>query len=80
MALDGAFLRLIKNELEAQLLNTKVDKIYQPSKFDFILSMRSRDGVKKLLISASPNSPRINITSSSYEKPQTPPMLCMLFR
>ena len=80
MALDGAFLRLIKNELEAQLLNTKVDKIYQPSKFDFILSMRSRDGVKKLLISASPNSPRINITSSSYENPQTPPMLCMLLR
>ena len=80
MALDGAFLRLIKNELEAQLLNTKVDKIYQPSKFDFIFAMRSRDGVKKLLISASPNSPRINITSSSYENPQTPPMLCMLFR
>ena len=80
MALDGAFLRLIKNELESQLLNTKVDKIYQPSKYDFIFSMRSRDGAKKLLISASPNSPRINITASSYENPQTPPMLCMLFR
>ncbi len=50
MALDGAFLRQIKKELEENLINSKVDKIYQPSKDEIILFMRSREGVKKLLI------------------------------
>ena len=80
MALDGVFLRHIKKELEENLLNSKVDKIYQPSKDEIILSMRSREGVKKLLISARANSPRINITSFSPENPKVPPMLCMLLR
>lgn len=80
MALDGAFLRHIKRELEEKLLNTKVDKIYQPSKDEIILSMRSREGATKLLLSARANSPRINITAYSPENPKVPPMLCMLLR
>ena len=44
MALDGVFLRHIKNELETILIGSKVDKIYQPSKDELILSMRSREG------------------------------------
>ena len=80
MALDGAFLRHIKIELEEQLLNTKVDKIYQPSREELILSMRSREGTKKLLISARPGSARINLTAITPENPKVPPMLCMLLR
>lgn len=80
MALDGAFLRHIKKELEENLLNSKVDKIYQPSKEEIVLSMRSREGAKKLLISARANSPRIHITGFSPENPKVPPMLCMLLR
>ncbi len=80
MALDGAFLRHIKKELEENLLNSKVDKIYQPARDEIILSMRSREGVKKLLLSARAGSPRIHITAVSVENPKTPPMLCMLLR
>ena len=80
MALDGVFLRHIKNELETILIGSKVDKIYQPSKDELILSMRSREGANKLLISSRANSPRINITTSSRENPKVPPMLCMLLR
>ena len=80
MALDGAFLRHIKKELEENLLNSKVDKIYQPSKDEIILSMRSREGASKLLLSSRANSPRINITTYSPENPKVPPMLCMLLR
>lgn len=80
MALDGAMLRHIKKELEDCLLNSKVDKIYQPFRDELILSMRSMEGTKKLLLSARANSPRINITSASPENPKTPPMLCMLLR
>ncbi len=80
MALDGVFLRHIKKELEENLVGSKVDKIYQPSKDELILSMRSREGANKLLISSRANSPRINITTSSRENPKVPPMLCMLLR
>lgn len=80
MALDGIFLNGIKNELENSIVGSKVDKIYQPSKDEFVFSMRSRNGVKKLLMSARANSPRVHLTNAKFENPKTPPMLCMLFR
>ena len=80
MALDGAFLRHIKTELEEALINSKADKIYQPSRDELVISMRSREGVKKLFISARPGSARIGLTSGAPENPKTPPMLCMLLR
>lgn len=80
MALDGVFLRHIKTELEQKLLNSKVDKIYQPSKDEILLLMRSREGSFRLLLSARADSPRIHITKDNPENPQTPPMLCMLLR
>ncbi len=81
MALDGVFLRHIKGELKKELAESRVDKIYQPSGDELIFVMRSRDnGAKKLLLSARASSPRINITYSTPENPQTPPMLCMLLR
>lgn len=80
MALDGIFLRHIKKELEQRLIDSKVDKIYQPTKDQLVLSMRSREGSELLLISARANSPRINITAVKPENPKVPPMLCMLLR
>ena len=80
MALDGVFLRHIKNELEHKLIDSKVDKIYQPCRDEIVLSMRSREGSSRLLISSRANSPRINITTASAENPRVPPMLCMLLR
>ena len=80
MALDGVFLRHIKKELEKRLIGSRVDKIYQPAKDRLILTMRSREGSNKLLISARADAPRINITTASSENPKVPPMLCMLLR
>ena len=80
MALDGAFLRHIKKELLNELRDSKVDKIYQPTKDTLVLAMRSFEGSRRLLLSARANSPRINITEQTYENPKTPPMLCMLLR
>ena len=73
MALAGVFLRHIKNELQTALDDSRVDKVYQPSNDEIVLTMRSRDsGSKKLILSARANSPRINITSQTPENPQTP--------
>ena len=80
MALDGVFLHHIKNELQSKLIDTRIEKVYQPAKEEIILAMKGRNGSFKLLLSARANSPRINITSFAPENPQTPPMLCMLLR
>lgn len=80
MALDGSFLRQLKFELESQILDAKVDKVHQVSREELILILRSRTSSFKLYISAGADSPRIHLTSSSFENPKTPPMFCMLMR
>lgn len=80
MALDGAFLRHVKEEMRAALLGARVDKIYQPNSEEFVFSLRSKSGAHKLLLSARANSARVHLTDATPENPATPPMLCMLFR
>lgn len=75
MALDGAFLYAVKNELES-LIGGRVEKIYQPSREEVIISIRK----KKLYISANAGSARVHITQKQPDNPQTPPMFCMLLR
>lgn len=81
MALDGLFLHCIAQELKNTVLGAKVDKVYQPSSEELVLTLRSRDlGAQKLLLSARANSPRVQLTKAMFENPATPPMLCMLLR
>lgn len=79
MALDGAFLYSVRKELDI-LIDGRIDKIYQPSREEIIISMRTRNGGQKLLISASASSARVHITNLSPDNPMKPPMFCMLLR
>ncbi|MDD7517537.1 NFACT family protein [Ruminococcus flavefaciens] len=79
MALDGAFLYAVRNEL-LPLIGGRVEKIHQPSREEVIISIRTRSGSKKLYISANAGSARVHITENSVDNPQTPPMFCMLLR
>ena len=79
MALDGAFLYAIRNELSS-LIGGRVEKIHQPSREEIIISLRTRNGGKKLYISANAASARVHITENTVDNPQTPPMFCMLLR
>lgn len=79
MALDGAFLYAVKSELNS-LIGGRVEKIHQPSREEIIISIRTRNGGKKLYISANAASARIHITEKNIDNPQTPPMFCMLLR
>mgnify|MGYP000895444396 CR=1 FL=1 len=80
MALDGAFLYCLKQELAVALSGARVDKIHQPTRDELIISMRQRTGVKKLYISARANSPRVHFTDVAFDNPPSPPMFCMLLR
>ena len=79
MALDGAYLYTVKQELK-DLIRGRIDKIYQPSKDEIIISIRTVKGTFKLLISASASSARVHITTEQVENPMSPPMFCMLLR
>lgn len=80
MPLDGISTHLLANELNKQLQDARIDKIYQPSRFDVFFTIRTSNGNSKLLLSCDPQSPRVQLTSYMRENPQMPPNFCMLLR
>ncbi|MBR2338706.1 MAG: NFACT family protein [Clostridia bacterium] len=80
MALDGAFLHCLRDELWEIIGDARVDKIHQPSKEELVFLLRGRSGSYKLYFSARVNSPRVHLTAVSLENPAAPPMFCMLLR
>ncbi len=79
MALDGAFLHCIRQEL-LPLIGTRIDKIYQPARDELVLSFRGKGGAQRVLFSVSADAARIHITQTVPENPAKPPMFCMLLR
>ncbi len=80
MPLDAICLSAVAEELRAALVGGRIDKIYQPGRDEVVLAIRGNGGNVRLLLSASPNQPRAQLTALSRENPGTPPMFCMLLR
>lgn len=80
MALDGIFLHHLKNEIAEFAVDSRVDKIYQPSRDELVINLRSREGSKRLLLSCNADSARIHFTDYPPENPPKPPMFCLLLR
>ena len=80
MALDGALLSLLKRELEDWAVDTRIDKIHQPSREELVFHMRGRAGARRMLLSCRAAGPRIHFTQFVPENPAVPPMFCMLLR
>jgi predicted ribosome quality control (RQC) complex YloA/Tae2 family protein len=80
MALDGVLLSCLKRELQLNLENTRIDKVFQPSREELVIAFRGREKALKLYLSARVQSPRVHFTGIKLENPPTPPMFCMLLR
>ena len=80
MPLDAICIQALANELAPQLEGAKIDKVQQPERDLVLLSLRTKSGSKKLLISAGTGSARIHFTGETMENPAEPPMFCMLLR
>ncbi|MBO4928653.1 MAG: NFACT family protein [Clostridiales bacterium] len=80
MPLDGISTHLLAHELNSELAGARIDKIYQPSRFEVFFTIRNASGNKKLLLSCDPQSPRVQFTEVMRENPQMPPNFCMLLR
>ena len=79
MALDGAFLYAVRQELSG-LIGARVEKIHQPAREEILLSLRNLEGSHKVLISASADRARVHLTEQNIDNPAAPPMFCMLLR
>ncbi|MBQ5671519.1 MAG: NFACT family protein, partial [Oscillospiraceae bacterium] len=80
MALDAVFLTALCDELNHCVVGAKIDKVQQPERDQILLSIRSRQGNNRLLLSAGTGTARVHITTRKYEQPAEPPMFCMLLR
>ena len=80
MALDGFFLSKVCDELKANAVGLRVDKVQQPSRDEVVLLLRGKGEMYRLLICVRADSPRIHFTSHAIQNPAVPPMFCMLLR
>ncbi len=81
MPLDALCLSGLVHELDQTVTGGKIDKIYQPGRDEVVLALRTpARGNVRLLLSANPSHPRLQLTGISRENPDKPPMFCMLLR
>ncbi len=80
MAFDAGMLAASINEIKALAVPGRVEKVLQPTRDEIILLIHGERKNLRLSVSASTNTPRINITDEVKENPSAPPMFCMLLR
>ncbi len=80
MPLDGFVIHALVDELSVELSGARINKIYQPDKYELVFVVRQSGKTHNLLISAHPTYPRLHLTEHSYVNPQQPPLFCMLLR
>ena len=80
MSFDGFFLHHMVEELRAELLNGRIQKINQPFEQELVLQIRSNRQSHRLLLSAHPVFGRIQLTETTLENPAQPSTFIMVLR
>ena len=80
MAFDGLTIASLVHELNRELTGARVYKIAQPEADELLLTLKTNDGQKRLLISADASLPLIYLTEENKQSPLTAPGFCMLLR
>ncbi len=80
MSPDGITLFLITGELQSQLLQGRVDRVYQPEQMEIVLSVRKPGQSLRLLLSAHAENARLHLTSRDRKNPASPPTFCFVLR
>lgn len=79
MPYDGFFTNCVVNEI-SYLIDSRIDKIHQPSKDEIYLYFKKDRKSIKLLLCGNPSYPRVQITDGQRENPQVAPNFCMILR
>lgn len=80
MAFDGLCVASICDELKRTITDGRISKISQPEKDEVILTIKGKEGQKRLFISCSPSLPLLYLTEENKENPLVPPSFLMVLR
>lgn len=80
MAFDGIITSSVVNELNNNLNNSRIEKIYMPTKNDIILIFHANREKIKLLISIDASNARFHFTKQNKDNPVKAPQFCMVLR
>lgn len=80
MAFDGITIANLVYELNEHLIDGRINKIAQPETDELLLTIKTKNGQRKLSISASASLPLIYLTEVNKPSPMTAPNFCMLLR
>lgn len=80
MAFDGVTVAALRNELDNELKELRLNKISQPEKDALLLTFKGRSTQKRLFLSASPTLPLVYLLDENRPAPMTAPNFCMVLR
>lgn len=80
MAFDGITIANVVKELKDTLLAGRIYKIAQPEPDELLLTIKTKEGQYRLLISAGASLPLLYLTAENKQSPMTAPGFCMLLR
>lgn len=80
MALDGITVANLVFELNSALADGHISKIGQPENDEILLTVKTKGGLKRVLMSASASLPMLCLTEENRPGPMTAPNFCMLLR
>lgn len=80
MAFDGIVVADLVHEFRNELIGGRIARIAQPETDELLLTIKTNDGQRRLLISADASLPLIYLTDANKPAPMTAPNFCMLLR
>ena len=80
MAFDGVTIAAIVKELNDTCLGGRLYKIAQPENDELLLTIKTADSQRRLLLSADASLPLVYLTTQNKPSPMTAPGFCMLLR
>ncbi|HLR54156.1 MAG TPA: NFACT RNA binding domain-containing protein [Pseudogracilibacillus sp.] len=80
MPFDGIVTYAVTNELKTRLIGGRINKIYQPTNTEIVITIRNQGKNYHLLLSIHPTYARFHVTDDRFQNPKEPPMFCMTLR
>jgi predicted ribosome quality control (RQC) complex YloA/Tae2 family protein len=80
LAFDGLFTHAMVHELNQTLSTWRISRIHQPYPTDLFIIIRANRKNHKLLLSANPTYPRIQLTETNFQNPPVPTKFAMTMR
>ncbi|MDD6310969.1 MAG: NFACT RNA binding domain-containing protein [Firmicutes bacterium] len=80
MSYDGVVTYAMVHELNNNIQYGKIEKIYQPQPEQLIFNIHTKQGRRKLFISASGSHSAAYLVEDTPENPVNPPVFCMVLR